>query len=185
MGDAFASPAPTQQPADKAEPQTQAPEAPVEYAFKAPEGITLGEIEGKAKALASELKLPPDKAQAFIDMAGELAANHAKTQTEAQLEQVRAEVSKWVESAKVDPEIGGDKLKPSLASANAAVSKFGTPELSALLKATGLGNHPEFIRVFAKVGQLIAEDKVVGSRAEPTANAQPAHVRLYGGQKAA
>jgi hypothetical protein len=39
-----------------------------------------------------------------------------------------------------------------------ALDVVGTPALSALLDATGTGNHVEFIRFFARVGEFIGDD---------------------------
>ena len=43
-----------------------------------------------------------------------------------------------------------------------AVENFGSPELKALLDDSGLGNHPEVVKAFAKVGRTIAEDEIKG-----------------------
>ena len=40
----------------------------------------------------------------------------------------------------------------------AAITKFGSPHLKALLEATQLDAHPEIRRMFAKVGRLTKED---------------------------
>ena len=48
--------------------------------------------------------------------------------------------------------------------AQRAVAQLATPEFTQLLNETGLGNHKEVIRVFAKVGEILGEDSlVVGS----------------------
>lgn len=60
----------------------------------------------------------------------------------------------------------------------AAITKFGSPHLKALLEATQLDAHPEIRRMFAKVGRLTQEDSSV--RAPQTA-APPASMaaRMY------
>lgn len=64
----------------------------------------------------------------------------------------------WIEKGKADKEIGGDKWDSSVSTARRAVNELGTPELKALLEATGTGNHPELIRFMAKAGAMIKED---------------------------
>ena len=64
----------------------------------------------------------------------------------------------WVKQAKSDADYGGDKFDESLASAKAALDKFGTPELSKLLDDFGVGDHPEMIRFMVAVGRLTQED---------------------------
>ncbi|MEI6907818.1 peptidase, partial [Klebsiella pneumoniae] len=38
---------------------------------------------------------------------------------------------------------------------------FGTPELKEYLNGTGLGNHPELVKAFIKVGKAMSEDGMV------------------------
>ena len=45
--------------------------------------------------------------------------------------------------------------------AKRAFAQFASPELSQLMDESGMGNHPEMLRVFAKVGELMGEDSLV------------------------
>lgn len=63
----------------------------------------------------------------------------------------------WIKSAKTDKEIGGERFEASVKKANVALEKFGTPELREALDQTRLGNHPEMIRLMAKIGDAISE----------------------------
>lgn len=86
-------------------------------------------------------------------------------------------LTKWVADAKADKEIGGDKFDTSVSNAHRFLGKFGTPELREYLNASGGGNHPELIRVFAKAGELIREDNPAAGGAEGKGKpAEPAHV---------
>ena len=67
----------------------------------------------------------------------------------------------WAETVKADKEIGGDKLTSNLSAAQRALAQFGTPELKEYLEGTGLGNHPELVKAFVKVGKAMSEDGVV------------------------
>ena len=86
-------------------------------------------------------------------------------------------IQKWADDAKADKEIGGDKWDGTVKSAQRAINTLGTPALKEYLQASGGGNHPELIRVFAKVGGLIKEDSPPsdgpGGHGKP---ADPAHV---------
>ena len=55
----------------------------------------------------------------------------------------------------------------SLSVLKKALDQFGTPELRALLNDSGMGNNPEVIRAFYRVGKAISEDKFVGGKAAP------------------
>jgi hypothetical protein len=86
-------------------------------------------------------------------------------------------VQKWVDDAKADKEIGGDKWDATVKNAQRAVNTLGTPALKEYLQASGGGNHPELIRVFARAGNLIKEDDPAKGGAEGAGKpADPAHV---------
>ncbi len=58
----------------------------------------------------------------------------------------------WAEQTKNDPEIGGKNLKRALKDAAYALDRFGDWELYGYLDDSGLGNHPDVIRLFSKAG---------------------------------
>lgn len=133
--------------------------APEAYAdFTAPEGVELdADTLDTFKAAAKELNLPQDKAQSLVDMAAALVQKQADAFT-AQMEQTTAE---WRQSSMTDSEFGGTKLSETLKVAAQARDKFATPELAKFLSESKLGDHPEMIRLFWKVGQAISEDSTV------------------------
>lgn len=157
---------PADPPADPA--ADPAPAAPEAYAdFTLPEGYELDtEVGDEFKNFAKEANLPQDKAQAAVDLAVKLQqktrdAGDAMFKANDGVISHPQYVEQWIERAKADPEIGGDKLGDTLAAAKLAVTQFGSPALTELLNKTGFGNHPEFIRAFAKAGKTLSEDKVV------------------------
>ena len=145
------------------EQQEKKPEgAPESYEFKAPEGTQFDDaVIGAFSEVAKELNLPQDQAQKVLDkMAPVIAARQA--------EQFQAARAEWGEAAKTDKEFGGEKLAENLGVAKKALDTFATPELRALLDASGLGNHPEVIRVFYRAGKAISEDRFVAGQAGKT-----------------
>ena len=81
------------------------------------------------------------------------------TGADVKIKEQWADVEKgWVESSKSDKEIGGDNYDLKVEKAKRAISTFGTPELKEALEQTRMGNHPELIRVFARIGEKITED---------------------------
>jgi len=130
--------------------------APEAYEFKAPEGQQFDpEVMNSFSEIAKELNLPQDAAQKMVD---KVAPKILERQMQA-LETVRNE---WAESARVDKEFGGEKLNDNLVTAKKALDTFGTPELRKLLNGSGLGNHPEMIRLMYRAGKAISEDRFVG-----------------------
>jgi hypothetical protein len=173
----------------QAEPQKQAPstEAPAEikYELKAPEGKSFDAEALKAYTNAvKDLKLPAEAAQKLLDQVAPVL-HERRVQGEKQaLEAIHSE---WTQASQTDKEFGGDKLKENIAVAQAALEKFGTPELQQFLVDSGLGNHPEIIRAFYRAGKAVSEDKFVGGK-EPGATVGPATfndhaARLYGDTK--
>lgn len=55
----------------------------------------------------------------------------------------------------------GRPSMPILAIAKKALDTYGTPEIRQLLETTGLGNNPEMIRFFWRVGKTLTEDGTV------------------------
>ncbi len=152
--------------------QEKKPEsAPENYEFKAPEGLTFDDhVIGAFSEVAKELNLPQDQAQKVLDkMAPVMAARQA--------EQFQAARIEWAETAKTDKEFGGENLAENLGTAKKALDAFATPELRALLEQSGLGNHPEVIRVFYRAGKAISEDRFVTGQAGKTNQADAR--RLY------
>lgn len=74
-------------------------------------------------------------------------------------------VSKWAEQAKADQEYGGENFGKNVEMAKRALEKFATPQFIKDLDQSGYGNHPEILRVFTRIGKLLAEDKMVNPSA--------------------
>lgn len=132
--------------------------APEKYEFTAPEGATYEKefIDAYSEA-AKELDLTQEGAQKLLDKVAPVVRKQ-------QVEQIEAVRNQWTESSKADKEFGGDKLDENLAVAKKALDQFGTPELTQFMKETGLGNHPELIRLFYRVGKNLNEDTFVGGK---------------------
>jgi hypothetical protein len=78
-----------------------------------------------------------------------------------QAEAWQAQTEQWAADVKADKEIGGDKLTANLSAAQRALDLFGTPELKEYLNTTGLGNHPDLVKTFVKIGKAMSEDGMV------------------------
>ncbi len=149
-----------------ADPATGAPES---YAdFTMPEGIKidLAAME-KFTPMAKELNLTQDQAQKLVDIQATMMAEAGQ----AMQDDLDSKIDTWVDGAENDREIGGNEevFDAKVATANKAVVQFGTTGLLELFDATGIGNHPEVIRVFYRIGKLLENDKVMlGSASGPS-----------------
>jgi len=163
--------------ADAGKDEGDKPGAPEKYEFKPQEGRVFDEaILAAYSDVARELNLSNEDAQKVLDKVAPVMA-------ERQLAQIEAAKNEWAESAKSDKEFGGEKITENLGTAKKALDAFGTPELKALLNESGLGNHPEVIRLMYRAGKAISEDKFVGGRqAAPGTNGSLAD-KLYSNQK--
>ena len=179
----------TQQPPNDSEPIAQEPSgtqnsesgqqgegAPEKYEFTQPEGQQFDSaVLAAYSEIAKELDLPQAHAQKVIDkVAPVIQARQAE-----HLAQVKQD---WAAAATTDKEFGGDNLQVNMSVAKKALDAFGTPELKGLLEETGLGNHPEVIRMFYRAGKAIQQDTVVMGAA-PNSASPSIEQRLYPNMK--
>lgn len=153
-------PADGEKPADKPDDKEQKQDgAPEKYEFKPAEGQELDTAAlEQFEPIARELNLTNEQAQKMVDLYGtKIMPMVQKQQAEAWQKQTEG----WAETVKADKEIGGDKLTANLSAAQRALDQFGTPDLKEYLNATGLGNHPDLVKTFVKIGKAMSEDGMV------------------------
>lgn len=155
------------------EPVKRAPEAYAE--FTAPEGVQLGELSDEVKALAKTLDLTQEDAQQVVDLGAKLAQKAAADQA-AQVQTIQAT---WLVDLKADPDIGGDKLDANLARAKEALAATATPQLVTLLARSGLGDHPDVVKLFLKIAPAFLPDTHVPGGKAPGAGTKSAAQVLY------
>ncbi|ECF6953719.1 peptidase [Salmonella enterica subsp. enterica] len=133
--------------------------APEKYGFKPAEGQELDAAAlEQFEPIARELNLTNEQAQKMVDLYGTKIMPMVQQQ---QAEAWQKTTEQWAADVKADKEIGGDKLTGNLSAAQRALAQFGTPELKEYLEGTGLGNHPELVKAFVKVGKAMSEDGMV------------------------
>lgn len=141
--------------AKEPEKKDEKPVVPEKYEFKAPEGVEQLDPQALAvfEPIAKELGLSQEQAQKLVDIYPQIQQQQAEAWSK--------QVTDWGDQVKADKEIGGDKLTASVGQAQKALDQFGTPALREYLEQSGLGNHPELVRAFAKVGKMMSEDKII------------------------
>lgn len=158
-----------------ADPLATVPPDPAGYDahVKAPEGVELDqEVFGQFKQFALENKMTPAQVNSLLQW---------RAQENAQLmEQHSTRVAEWAHQAETDPEIGGAKFEQNLASARRGLDAVGSPALKQIIGDSGYGNHPEFLRMFAKIGALVGEGQQQPGGA-PAVGEKTAASVLYGG----
>jgi hypothetical protein len=160
--------------ADPAAPAADPAAAPVVAEltdFTLPEGMAMDtELAGELKAYAKENGLTQEKAQQVADLGVKMLQKQQDAFVQLQAE--------WATQAKADKELGGEAFAANLAVSNTGMKQFATPEFIAFLQQTGLGNHPEMIRAFHRVGKAISEDRLVTGGA-PSGADVPIEKRMF------
>lgn len=148
--------APAEAPEASQQPEESNTEiVPDVYEFQDVEGIQVHDfVKASFADVAKELGLSQEKAQNVINK----MAPAIQSAQEQQLAQISRE---WASQSIHDTEFGGTKFMENMGIAKQALNQFGSPALMEILDRAGLGNHPEIIRVFWKVGKSISPDTVI------------------------
>lgn len=145
----------------------KAEKAEVAYSdFTMPEGVTLDQAAlDRSLPIFKEIGLTQEQAQKLVSAyASEVNTAVTGVLTPDALQGYFSKVvadrsAQWAEQVKADKELGGVHLDETHALISASVAKYGTPELSKALNETGLGNHPELVRLFRNIGRDVREDR--------------------------
>lgn len=173
-------PKPSTEPVkDQAKPAGEAD--PKVYDLTLPENspLTKEDLDARVKS-AKERGLTKEQAEAELKTENDVAV---RTMTRAQQQQeanVKTEQAKWVDLIKNDPELGGDKYKQTVVEASRAFKATASPELQEIIRKSGLGNHPEYVRQMAKIGRMMAEDTVIPGRSGAVPQAKTTAEAWYG-----
>ena len=144
--------------ADKGKEGAEAakPNAPEPFELTAPDGYPINDAGLKGlNDLCKTAKLTKEQGEAVMQY---MAGNYSTWQ-----EQQQAQGKAWIEEFKADKDFGGDKFDSSVADAKKALATFDeSGTVSKMLLETGYGNNPDVLRIFARVGRALGEDKLPG-----------------------
>jgi len=133
--------------------------------FDIPEGLEVDEtMLDSVTPIMRELGLEQEQAQKLVSA----YADVVQQQAEAQAAAIKETFEGWVETAKKDPEIGGDKWDQTVERANAVLRKLGTKELiDDVIVGNGMGNHPEVIRLLNRAAdELLSDEAPTGKQTD-------------------
>ena len=138
---------------DEGDAGKKADGAPEKYELQFAEGaepdpVALAMFEKTARTMG----LSNESAQQLVELYDNLQEQSINDNTEA-----------WGKAAAKDEEFGGANYEGNIKRALGVVQKYGSEEFSHLLDATGLGNHPEVIRVFHRIAKAMGEDTAGGT----------------------
>ncbi len=151
---------------------------PEKYDLKIPDGSPLGQAQlDKISQLAKEKGLSNEEAQALVDDKHAVVEDYKRQQDES----VQSVKDGWITSVKNDKEIGGENFNRSVELSKRVVEKFGSEKLVQELESTGLGNHPELVRAFSRIGKAMDADKWIPA-GNPGAGKKSTAQKLYGSE---
>lgn len=170
-------------PTDATKPDaTKAPPTPpTDYVLTLPENSLLS-----AEDLAATLKEAKDagfsKEQAEkVLTAKDQTATQTAARVKAQQDKAFADTkTAWKDAVSKDVEMGGDHLAETVALSSRAFKAVASPQLQKLADDTGLGSHPEFVRMMVKVGKLMGEDRLILGNVGDAPTPMAPEARLYG-----
>lgn len=140
-------------------------EAPPEkYELKLSEDSLLdSSVVERIAAEAKERGLSQDDAQKLLDRENSAVTSYQKLQEEEYKQRSGA----WVDEIKSDKELGGEAFNENAELAKRVTQRFGSEAFLKTLDETGLGNHPELVRTFVRIGKSMKDDQLVLPGAQP------------------
>lgn len=148
---------------------------PDTYDLKLPDGSTLpADFVTRTADTARALGLSNEAGQKLLDaQIAEIAQATTATKEAVKAETIAAmqpggavwneQEALWRNQSLTDVEIGGspEKLTANVELANKVVNRFATEGTKDFFQKSGLGSHPELIRVFARIGRQMSESTLV------------------------
>lgn len=166
----------------KEEPQ-DAPAGPPEAYELALEGVTLDpELVSEAEPVFRELGLSNEQANALLPLAPKIMEKAQAAVVQQLVERGAAQRKEWLDAFNADPAIGGAKRDETVHLAAKGLDALGFKEghpFRAALNETGFGNHPDMIRAFRQIGEMVSEDGLFARENSGVRDAIPAHKALY------
>jgi len=137
-------------PAAPAKKEGQAADEKIE--LKLPDGSHLKQDDvDKIASFAKEHGLSKDVAQKLLERESANLAAH----NQAALDQLAEQSEAWKQEIIADKDFGGEKAAETAQLAHDVAKKFGSETFVSELERTGLGNHPELVRMLARIGRAM------------------------------
>lgn len=134
------------------------------------EGVELDpEMVAEAEPILRELNLSNEAAKKFVPIAAKMMDRAVEATVNDIVAKGNAQRKEWLDSAKAAEDIGGAKWDATMHMAAKGLDALGFVKADKdknveahpfrlALEATGFGNHPDMIRMAAKLGELVSED---------------------------
>lgn len=127
---------------------------PEDYDLSPPEGFDVDpEVEKEFRTFASENGFSKETVGKLKDLQVKLYEKQSAAHAER--------VAQWGEELKTNKEIGGQKYDENVGVARAAIREFFPEGAKKMLDATGLGNHPDIVVGFVRMGRAMGEGRTL------------------------
>ncbi len=171
--------APAQEGGQEAGQEAERPDGKQEsedYKFEATEEFNVPQENLDSFAAACrEAGLTKAQAEAVLNWHKGFASDVAKAQAQRESQTVKA----WQDEILADAEFGGKNWKATVADARKALAHFDTDgRLRAFLKAAKADYHPDVVRVIARVGRAMGEDRLI-TKGSGGADSRPLEERMW------
>lgn len=159
----------------------QVPTVPESYDFSEAVGENLdAEVAASFSDVLKSVGATQAQAAAIAKYGVGYAEQVAQQAVAYQQEQAAKQSNEWAQQTKQEL---GASYDDTLAQCGAAVEylECEIPNIREIINENGLGNRVEVVKMFAKIGQLVAEDRGIGSNG--VGGTETAADILYGGSK--
>lgn len=143
------------------------------------------ELVSKFCPIAKKLELKQDDVELLMEIALEMSKKQKSIYEKSDEEKLNKKIEEFSILFKQDNEIPSynyQKTNEYMKVANDAYKKMCSDNLKTIFKSTGLVCHPELIKLFHKIGELIQEDTLSILNAPVEKELTPAQI-LYGTTK--
>jgi hypothetical protein len=149
------------------------PENPDKYEWKLPEGVKMDDSVAKGfKEVAYKAGLSTKQAQALVEWDANQKIQQMKNLEAEQNNALKESLDTYKQS------LGGDeKFKATVDKARIAVRSLADDSFKAFLRDSGVGSRPEAIAFFAKLADMMGEDKIRDGTGIPFKNEDPSQIQ--------
>lgn len=193
-----AKPAEDPKPVEEAKPAEDKATLPAFEKFTTPEGISLNEkVLGEFTSMLGSFESVSKAEHAEVQKFGQALVDYHTSRLNDAIADLtkqyeaswKKQTEDWRTQFESDPEIGGNRKDSTVKAAEDFIRTHGgsedqQKELRALLRKTGLGNHPAIIRSYANAGlsKMLTEGSPVPAQA-PSPSKMTRAQKMYGVKK--
>jgi hypothetical protein len=174
-----------QNPDPNAKPEPLQAGAPEAYEFKLPEGMELDtEVAKVAEPFIREANLSGEQANVLAAKLPEIVAPIVERVQKEALAQQQTDIlairKEWADQVAADPVLGGAEKEKAMQTIALARDTFATPEFIKMAQETGIGNHPEFLKTWLKIGSQLQQGGIHGGGPDAQTTARSTAEKMYG-----